>query len=90
MADKKIDPRLYAPLVAGYEYEDDSETTFVEDSAVVLDVPVTSTGLQPPDTVTIIEQVFRKGADGRTVVDLVIEVEDVPGAQTYEVRTSTV
>lgn len=92
MADKKIDPRLYAPLVAGYKYQDKSGSTKEEDSEELsyLDIPVASSGLQPPDGVRVVEQIFRKGADGRTVADLVIEVDDMPGVTSYEVRTSIV
>lgn len=90
MASDKIDPRLYAPFVEGYEYEDTS-TEFAEEATPVNDTlvpPMTSSGLQPPDSVQIVEQIFRKGADGKVLVDLVIEVEDVAGAENYEVRTA--
>lgn len=87
---KKNDPRIYLPLVEGSEYR---ETEFVSGTASAggtdLDLPpMTSPGLQPPGDVRIVEQIFRKGPDGRTVVDLIIEVESVQGANEYEVRTS--
>lgn len=90
MASGKIDPRLYAPFVEGYEYEDTS-AEFVEEATPpneTLVPPMTGGGLQPPDSVQIVEQIFRKGADGKVLVDLVIEVEDVAGAENYEVRTA--
>lgn len=84
----KIDSRIYLPPVAGYEYLDDvKETEYdsADDSPVLVTAPQ---GLQPPSSVNVIEHVYRKGADGRTLVDIVIEVEDMPGATEYEVRTA--
>lgn len=91
MADKQIDPRIYIPPVDGYKYPDTtgSETPGNAEFADLIDIPVSMpAGLQPPSTITVVDQVFRKGADGRTVVDLIIEVPDMPGATEYEIRTS--
>jgi hypothetical protein len=93
MATQKIDPRIYVPPVENYEYKEASDTAFGAGVAVEeLSLPATSTttGLMPPENITIIDQIVRKGPDGRTVVDLVIEVQDMPGATEYEVRTAIV
>lgn len=52
--------------------------------------PVDSTNtLQTPQTVSVVSQTVRFTADGASVVDVVIAVEDVLGATNYEVRLST-
>lgn len=94
MATKKVDPRIFLPIVEGYEY-DDSGTPNVsaEESAVeeiVIGPPRDGSLLQPPERVAVVDQISRKAADGRSVVDIVLEVEDVVGATEYEVRTSIV
>lgn len=90
MADKKVDPRLYIPLVEGYSYDEPLQGDVgagepAQDDYSDLDI---SAGIQPPSSVMIVDQIFRKSPDGSTVVDLVLEVEDVPGAQEYEVRVA--
>jgi len=42
--------------------------------------------LYPPSTVTVIEQQVRALSGGNYAVDVIIEVEDVAGAEEYEVR----
>jgi hypothetical protein len=44
--------------------------------------------LSPPDTVTFVSQTVRVAADGKFVVDLIIDVEDVPGVVRYDVSLS--
>lgn len=44
-----------------------------------------SNGLMPPDYVSVISQVMRQTSDGRYVVDIILDVEDIPGATNYEV-----
>ena len=46
--------------------------------------------LQVPDTVTIVSQTIRMSPDGRQLVDVVIEILDVPEATVYDVRTTKV
>lgn len=90
MATKKIDPRVFVPLVSGYEHEERDFQVPTGGQGDAYEGPISTTGLQPPESVMVVDQVFRKGADGKTVVDLVLEVEDVPGASEYEVRTSRI
>lgn len=88
MATRRIDPRIFLPPVEGYEYRGGAGAE-ENDSSVELDLPPSSApGLQPPSQVYVVDQIFRKGPDGRTVVDLVIEVEPVAGATEYEVRVA--
>lgn len=42
--------------------------------------------LQTPQFVTVISQTVRTTADGTTVIDVVLGVEDIPGATNYEIR----
>lgn len=65
----------------------DSDTTEVVDDSTT-DTPIVETPntIQPPANITIVSQTVRAVADGRYVVDVVIDVEDVPGISTYETR----
>lgn len=60
-------------------YDDDDSQIDDEDPANILDTP---------SSFTIVSQEIKTGLDGRQVVDIVIEVEDVPGADSYNVRVS--
>lgn len=86
-----FDPRLDLPPVAGIEYDEDYIGADVvggpSDEPVIIS-PIND-GLLPPDSITILDQVIRRGAGGKDVVDLIIEVQDMPGATEYEVRVST-
>lgn len=89
MATKKIDPRLHLPPIEGFEYAD-NDNIDREGSSEGSDLGTVAPPnmMFPPDNLSIVEHVFRKAPDGRTVVDLVIEVQDVPRATEYEIRTS--
>lgn len=77
-----------------YDDNDNSSLTEVTldqtiPSSDVLDEPDNaSTSLSAPQTLTIISQTVRISPDGTSVVDVVIEVEDVPGAESYELRVT--
>lgn len=45
--------------------------------------------LDAPSSLVIVEQKYRTASDGRQVVDVIIEVEDVDGALNYEFRVAT-
>ena len=74
-------------------YTDDSEDTVVDGSDsespddLIVNNPV-SIGLQPPSNVTVVSQTVKVATDGRFVVDVVIDVEDMPGVNNYETRLS--
>lgn len=69
------------------EYDDGSTeySLDVDEETDVLDTPGT---LQTPQYVNVVSQTVRFTADGRSVVDVVLDVENVPGAINYEVRVS--
>lgn len=50
--------------------------------------PDSDIALQTPQWIQIASQVVRIGADGRTVVDVTLEVEEVAGAEDYELRVT--
>lgn len=50
----------------------------------------TDTTLAAPQSYAVVSQVVRTGPDGTQVVDVVVDVEDVPGALEYEVRVTPV
>lgn len=57
----------------------DAEDTEVEEDEVLLETP---------DNVTIVLQRIINGPGGQSVVELIIEVEDVDGAETYETKVT--
>ncbi len=46
--------------------------------------------LATPTTFTVVEQIVRITTNGQAVVDLVVEVGDVPGATNYEFRVTAI
>jgi hypothetical protein len=93
-----IDPRLYAPEVRGVSYDSEgnqflSETETIEDIGEALlspvieeETPLESDILQPPESVTLVQEIIRISPDGKVVVDAVLEIGDVVGAVEYESR----
>lgn len=53
---------------------------------VTYDGPGSQTELSPPIFVTVVSQTLKTSANGQQTVDVLIEVEDVPGATDYDVR----
>lgn len=47
-------------------------------------------GLYPPDIIGVVSQVVRQTSAGNQVVDVVIEVEDMPNALNYELRVTKI
>lgn len=45
-----------------------------------------STFLSPPDYVNIVSQQVRVASDGKFVVDIILDVEDIPNVVQYDVR----
>lgn len=62
----------------------DSDTTIVEDDS---DAPET---VPTPDNLVISGQVLRRAQDGTIVVDIIVDVDEVPGAENYEFRLTKV
>lgn len=71
-------------------YPDDSEDTAGAENDIGLPEDTVSDGttdiLQPPASVTIVSQTVKVAADGKFAVDVVIEVEELPGVTNYETR----
>ena len=44
--------------------------------------------LRPPDTCTVTSQTVRVAPDGRFVVDVLLEIEDILGVANYDVRVT--
>lgn len=54
-----------------------------------LDAPTSAEGtLPPPDFITLVSQTARVNSGGGTVVDVIIDVQNVPGAASFEVRVT--
>ena len=61
----------------------------LDDTDGEVDVPDDgSDDLATPSWLNVVSQTARSSSDGRTVVDVVVEVEDILGALTYEVRVT--
>lgn len=73
------------PLDEGEVDAEDSE--FFEDDAIEED-DVSEDEPEVPQDIQIISQTVRTGPDGSQVVDVVIEVDDVPDAVQYDVRVT--
>lgn len=67
--------------VVSVEYDEMSDPIDFDSSPA----PGSEVGIYPPDSVTVVSQILRQTNDGRYVVDVVIEVEDMPGVNQYEV-----
>lgn len=75
----------------GSDTVDDSDETVLEDPIVDPDDGTTTPNvIDAPTTMTIISQTVRVNPDGAFVVDVVIEVEDIPGIANYDVRLTKV
>jgi hypothetical protein len=62
----------------------------VIDQELEFENPDIDSSLRPPSWIKVISQTVRKGPTGIQVVDVVIEVEDVPGVDDYQVRITKV
>lgn len=62
------------------------EEVFVDEDEEDLNEDFSNDTLDPPESLEIVDQNVRTGPDGRQVVDIIIEVEDVVGAQDYDIR----
>lgn len=67
----------------------DEEPTEYDPGLDDIDTPTgegESTSLATPGSLNVVEQSARVSSDGRTLIDVVFEVEDILGALTYELR----
>lgn len=85
-----FDPRHELPPVIGAEYDSEVTGTLAPTSAneQIITLPPAG-GLRPPGRITVIESRVRQGPGGKDIVDLIIDVEDMPGATEYEVRVAS-
>ena len=65
-----------------------SDSDSITDTYSAGDPTVLIGGLDAPRYLTIISQTARITSDGKTLIDVVLEVEDVPGATHYEIRVT--
>lgn len=90
----RLDPMFVIPAGAEdlfvYTKAQDDVTQFdVEDITFDVDDSVTdadSTFLGVPDNFSILSQTVRRSSGGQLVIDVVIEIDDVPGATDYDVQ----
>jgi hypothetical protein len=91
----KIDPNLSAPIdVINVVYEDagnELASYDVGDSEEVGEGSAAPpTGLYAPNYMNIVSQTAFISPEGNYLVDVVIDVEDIPGAEEYEVRLTKI
>ena len=96
---KKIDPNFFVPPnVIGLEQAEPIDYSTATDSAIYditptdgsieITNPTSTSALQPPSTVTIYSQTISVGPDGMALVDVILDIVDVPGATSYDIRIS--
>ena len=98
-----LDPRLFVPgdvidmgiLSPEIDPDNPVDVPTGEEGEIIIDAEgadnisnLQDFTLPTPNTITVVEQTVRFTPDGRAVVDVVIEVEDVPGIDDYDVRTT--
>lgn len=93
----ELDPRHALPPVKGVEYGNADYEVQPEYRTLAGDlVPLgvlegdpgsgNGTGLRPPEGVVVISQSTRMSDSGQMVIDVVLDIMDMPGATEYEVR----
>lgn len=70
------------------DVELDIQLETLDDEGSELDENASNDILEPPGSFEILSQTVRTGPDGTQVIDIVIEVEDMPGATDYDVRVT--
>lgn len=97
---REIDPNFYVPdglkntttvytdteddLWSDENYDLQNDIDDLEDEDIIAD------RLPAPESIYVISQTIRTSSDGTQVVDVEIEVEDVPGALNYEIRLTKI
>lgn len=98
-----IDPMFFIPEGVDELVYDDTERNLdveiveeeseeIYDDVFLVDDTETSNTEAPetPDILSVIEQTLRKTASGNQVVDVVVEVDDIPGISKYEFRVTKI
>lgn len=92
MADKIFDPQFPLPPIEDAKYSEEQQRGLASDPAdtIINDVinPGTPIQLQPPANIIVVDQIQRTADDGTLTTDLVLEVQNTPGAIDYEARVS--
>lgn len=87
---REFDPNFPIPegladaVYANVSVDDDVDFEIDEDPD--LGEESTDGVLETPNSWAVVSEEVRTGPDGSQIVDIVIEIEDVEGADTYEVR----
>jgi len=72
------------PDTEGNVFQDDTQEDELAGTADATD----DEALDAPSFMEIVEQVIRTAPDGRQVVDVVLEIEDIEGSIKYDVRVT--
>lgn len=98
---REIDPNFYVPDGlkntttvlnddAGDNPWDDENYDLQNDVDDLIDDDIITDRLPAPTSIQVLSQTIRTSSDGTQVVDIEIEVEDVPGAFNYEIRLTKI
>jgi hypothetical protein len=81
-----VDEFAYKELVFTEDFSEDEilEDVFLEEGDTVVDED--EVGLEAPDEVIIVSQKVITSPGGMQTIEVTLEVEDIMGADTYEVR----
>lgn len=73
-------------------FEGDAFDDFVDSDVTIIDEGDASEDDAPMsiDNLTVVSQTLRRGSDGSQVVDIVVEIDTVPGTTKYEFRVTKV
>lgn len=69
---------------------DDDNYDLQNDVDDLIDDDIITDRLPAPTSIQVLSQTIRTSSDGTQVVDVEIEVEDVPGAFNYEIRLTKI
>lgn len=83
-----VHPSMFIPegMEDEWRYSDDVE--FIEDVPIGVGEGDFGDTLSAPEVVVVVSQTPHKTGSGSVVVDLVVDVQDIQGALTYEFRIS--
>lgn len=78
-------PAAGVPNIANYRYLDEPANEIGEE---INDVVIQAATLEAPRNLTVVSQTIRFASDGTQYVDVVVEFDEVDGAEGFEARVA--
>lgn len=85
-----VDELFYSDEQSVVDTEEDNEPVEISDTFVSEDDINHYDGPETPDIIGLTSQTVRTSNTGNQVIDVVIEVEDIPGIENYEFRVTKI